>query len=70
VVGDNQPYGVSDDTDYTIPNHGERRGLITSGIEIRQDLIADEVGQQQWTERMARAFTSIEATLRERGLIS
>jgi predicted N-formylglutamate amidohydrolase len=70
VVGDNQPYGVSDESDYTIPVHGERRGLITSGLEIRQDLIADEVGQQQWAERLARAFTSIEATLRERGLIS
>jgi predicted N-formylglutamate amidohydrolase len=70
VVGDNQPYGVSDDSDYTIPVHGERRGLITSGIEIRQDLIADEAGQQEWAERLARAFTSIEQTLRARGLIS
>jgi len=69
VVGDNQPYGVSDDTDYTIPVHGERRGLINSGIEIRQDLIADEAGQQAWAERLARAFTSIEQTLRARQLI-
>jgi len=70
VVGDNQPYGVSDDTDYTIPVHGERRGLINSGIEIRQDLIADEAGQQAWAERLARVFASIEQTLRARGLIS
>ena len=41
VVGDNEPYAVSDDTDYTIPVHGEARGLMNSGIEIRQDLIAD-----------------------------
>ncbi len=45
VVGDNEPYAVSDATDYTIPVHAERRGLINSGIEIRQDLIADETGQ-------------------------
>jgi predicted N-formylglutamate amidohydrolase len=70
VVGDNQPYGVSDDSDYTIPVHGERRGLINSGIEIRQDLIADEAGQQAWAERLARAFASIEAALRARGFIS
>jgi predicted N-formylglutamate amidohydrolase len=70
VVGDNQPYGVSDESDYTIPVHGERRGLINSGIEIRQDLIADEAGQQEWAERLARAFTSIEAALRGRQLIS
>ena len=41
VVGDNEPYAVSDLTDYTIPVHGEARGLINTGIEIRQDLIAD-----------------------------
>ena len=37
VVGDNEPYAVSDETDYTIPVHGEARGLMNSGIEIRQD---------------------------------
>ncbi len=54
VVGDNQPYFVSDATDYTIPVHGERHGLPHALIEIRQDLIADESGQRQWAERMAR----------------
>ena len=41
VVGDNEPYAVSDETDYTIPVHGEARGLMNTGIEIRQDLISD-----------------------------
>jgi predicted N-formylglutamate amidohydrolase len=54
VVGDNQPYFVSDATDYTIPVHGERHGFAHALIEIRQDLIADEHGQQQWAERLAR----------------
>ena len=54
VVGDNQPYFVSDATDYTIPVHGERHGLPHALIEIRQDLITDEHGQQQWAERLAR----------------
>ena len=54
VVGDNEPYFVSDATDYTIPVHGERHGLPHALIEIRQDLIADEAGQQQWAERLAR----------------
>ena len=26
-IGDKQPYAVSDETDYTLPVHGERRGL-------------------------------------------
>jgi predicted N-formylglutamate amidohydrolase len=63
VVGDNEPYAVSDETDYTIPVHGEARGLINTGIEIRQDLIADENGQEQWAERLARILGEIEAKL-------
>jgi predicted N-formylglutamate amidohydrolase len=69
VVGDNEPYAVSDDTDYTIPVHGERRGLMNTGIEIRQDLIAGLAGQQEWADRLARVFGEIEATLRRQGLI-
>jgi predicted N-formylglutamate amidohydrolase len=63
VVGDNEPYAVSDLTDYTIPVHGEARGLINTGIEIRQDLIADQSGQQQWAERLARILAEIEPQL-------
>jgi predicted N-formylglutamate amidohydrolase len=69
VVGDNEPYAVSDDTDYTIPVHGEARGLMNTGIEIRQDLIADPAGQKQWADRLARIFVGIETTLRAQGLI-
>ncbi|HVX75044.1 MAG TPA: N-formylglutamate amidohydrolase [Bradyrhizobium sp.] len=69
VVGDNEPYAVSDLTDYTIPVHGEKRGLMNSGIEIRQDLIADQSGQQQWAERLARIFGEIETSLGAEGLI-
>jgi predicted N-formylglutamate amidohydrolase len=63
VVGDNEPYAVSDTTDYTIPVHGEARGLMNTGIEIRQDLIAEEAGQQQWADRLARIFGAIETAL-------
>jgi predicted N-formylglutamate amidohydrolase len=55
VVGDNQPYSVSDASDYTIPIHGEQRRLPHVLIEIRQDLIADEDGQDKW----ARLFTQL-----------
>ncbi len=66
AVGDNQPYAVSDVTDYTIPVHGEARGLINTGIEIRQDLIAEEAGQRQWAERLARVLAEIEPLLAAR----
>jgi predicted N-formylglutamate amidohydrolase len=69
VVGDNEPYAVSDVTDYTIPVHGEARGLINTGIEIRQDLIADQSGQQQWAERLARILSEIQAQLDAEALI-
>src|SRR6266478_1072132 len=54
VVGDNEPYRVSDLTDYTVPVHGERRGLPHVEIEIRQDLISEPAGQTAWAERLAR----------------
>jgi predicted N-formylglutamate amidohydrolase len=69
VVGDNEPYAVSDETDYTIPVHGESRGLMNTGIEIRQDLIAEEAGQQQWADRLARIFGEIESALRAQRLL-
>lgn len=53
TVGDNQPYDVSDATDWTIPAHGERRGALHVGIEIRQDLIARPEEQRAWAERLA-----------------
>jgi predicted N-formylglutamate amidohydrolase len=56
VVGDNEPYFISDLTDYTVPVHGERRGLPHVEIEIRQDLISDENGQRAWADRLARLF--------------
>jgi predicted N-formylglutamate amidohydrolase len=57
VVGDNAPYSVSDLTDYTIPVHGEGRGLPHVEIEIRQDLIEDETGQRAWAARFAQWLT-------------
>ena len=54
VVGDNAPYALSDLDDYTVPVHGEQRGLPHVEIEIRQDLIADEDGEAAWAARLAR----------------
>ncbi|MFY9833651.1 MAG: N-formylglutamate amidohydrolase, partial [Methylocystis sp.] len=54
LIGDNEPYSVSDASDYTIPVHGERRGLLHVEIEIRQDLIADTGGQRAWGALLAR----------------
>jgi predicted N-formylglutamate amidohydrolase len=65
VVGDNEPYSVSDASDYTIPIHGERRGLLHVAVEIRQDLIAEAAGQAAWGARMARLLVTALAALGE-----
>ena len=52
-VGDNLPYRVEDDSDYSIPCHGERRGLPHVLIEIRQDTLATPAAIDLWAERLA-----------------
>jgi predicted N-formylglutamate amidohydrolase len=56
VIADNEPYFVSDETDYTIPHHAEARSLLHVEIEIRQDLVNDETGQVEWAARLARVL--------------
>jgi predicted N-formylglutamate amidohydrolase len=63
IFADNEPYFVSDETDYTIPQHGEMRGLPHVEIEIRQDLVKDEAGQAAWAERVTRALEAAQAAL-------
>ncbi|MEA2906072.1 MAG: hypothetical protein QOI12_3459 [Alphaproteobacteria bacterium] len=65
VVGDNEPYSVTDASDYTIPVHGERRGLHHAAIEVRQDLIGDDKGQRAWAALLShllpRAYQELAA---------
>jgi predicted N-formylglutamate amidohydrolase len=63
VIADNQPYFVSDETDYSIPHHAEARGLPHVEIEIRQDLVGDEAGQTQWAGRITRALLEAQRAL-------
>jgi predicted N-formylglutamate amidohydrolase len=59
-VADNEPYFVSDETDYTIPRHGEARGLPHVEIELRQDLVGDAAGQAAWARRLTAALQEAE----------
>jgi len=52
-VGDNIPYRLTDDGDYGVPVHGERRALPHVLIELRQDTVASAAGQRTWVERLA-----------------
>jgi predicted N-formylglutamate amidohydrolase len=62
VVGDNQPYPIEDDIDYTIPVHGDAHGIPSVMIEIRQDGIATLAGAASWATRLAQAYRLIEAS--------
>lgn len=52
----NQPYEVEDDGDYTIPVHGEQRGLPHSLLEVRNDQITDKMGLQLWTKLLTKVL--------------
>lgn len=61
-IAHNKPYVVSDLSDYTIPVHGEGRGLSHLLLEIRHDLISDARGQSRWSSLVAQALVAAAAT--------
>ncbi|EHH69357.1 N-formylglutamate amidohydrolase [Gluconobacter morbifer] len=62
-VGDNEPYVLTDVSDYTVPRHAEAAGLPYLEIEIRQDLIAGEEGQRDWADLLAHLLPRVWETL-------
>jgi predicted N-formylglutamate amidohydrolase len=53
VAGDNEPYSGELEND-TLYRHGTMHGLPHVLIEVRQDLIADREGVQQWAGKLSR----------------
>lgn len=53
----NAPYSVDDASDYTVPVHGERRGLKHVLLEVRNDLISDATARQRWAALLQRLLT-------------
>ncbi len=58
VVGDNEPYTGELEED-TLNKHGTQRGFAHALVEVRQDLIADAAGQEDWANRFARILPPI-----------
>lgn len=52
-VGMNQPYAIDDMSDWFVPQHGERRNLPHSLIEIRNDHLLTEEGCDRWAGLLA-----------------
>ncbi|MCG6868524.1 MAG: N-formylglutamate amidohydrolase [Gammaproteobacteria bacterium] len=63
TIGDNEPYPIENNIDYTIPFHGEGRGLPSVMIEIRQDEILTSAGAAAWAARLAAAYCLIEVEI-------
>lgn len=58
ICGENVPYRGELEGD-CMNRHGTRRGLAHALIELRQDLITQEKGQEEWAARMARIIGDI-----------
>lgn len=58
TVGDNEPYSGALKND-CLYKHGTGRGLAHALVEVRQDLIRDEAGQEAWAERLVRSVSAI-----------
>jgi predicted N-formylglutamate amidohydrolase len=58
VVGENEPYDGKLAGD-SMWQHGTRRGLAHTILEVRQDLIRTSEGQRAWAERIAAAVQSV-----------
>ena len=58
VVGDNEPYHGALEGD-TLNTHATKAGLPHALIEIRQDLIAEKSGVDDWVERVAKVVGAI-----------
>jgi predicted N-formylglutamate amidohydrolase len=58
VTGDNEPYDGALEND-TMYRHGTMRGLPHALIEVRQDLISEQEGQEEWAMRLARILPPI-----------
>lgn len=58
VVGENEPYSGKLAGD-CMWQHGTRRGIAHTLVELRQDLIADAKGQGEWAKRLATATAGV-----------
>lgn len=59
VVRRNEPYGPEDGVCHTLNLHAAPRGLPYAMLEIRNDLIARSVEQEQWAKRLSEVLGAL-----------
>jgi len=57
AVGDNEPYDMDPQIDYSTPEHALSRGLDYLQVEFRQDLVETRRGQEDYGKIFAEALT-------------
>ncbi len=63
VIGFNQPYQIDDLSDWFVPQHGERRAMPHSLIEIRNDHLGDDQVAAPWAVLLATAIDAFARTI-------
>jgi predicted N-formylglutamate amidohydrolase len=66
VTGDNEPYSGRL-LNATLNRHAEANGIPSVAIEIRNDLIRDAAGVEQWSQTLARLANSLRNSLAQNG---
>jgi predicted N-formylglutamate amidohydrolase len=62
VTGDNEPYSGRL-LNATLNRHAESNGIPSVAIEVRNDLIRDAAGLEQWSQTLARLANSLRNSL-------
>lgn len=65
LVGDNEPYEVETDVDFTVPVQGESRGIPSIMLEVRQDTLRDDAGIAHWCNVIGRAWLDVSNSRRQ-----
>ena len=60
TLGDNEPYRIEPEHDYTVPIHGDARGIPAALLEIRNDQLTDAAGTELWATRLIPALKALE----------
>lgn len=55
----NEPHTITETSDWFVPEHGERRGLRHSLIEIRNDHLRTQAGCARWASALADSIRAL-----------
>lgn len=56
IVGDNEPYKINPDDDYTVPIHGDARDIPAVLLEVRNDLLVHASDIEAWATRITETL--------------